>query len=702
MPKHNNEFMGKLLRSNLRGENCVTMIKAFNLRLVTILLAIVACGLWGASMYFVSGVSSAQTFTTERARQSDEFIESIGVNVHLHYNDTAYAEYENIIKPRLRELGVRHLRDGIVLGRPDKEAMMRELESFGFKFLLIADPRATSARQALDFVRKFPSVTMIEGPNEPDLNLGINWMATARSYQQQLYSEIKNDPATNHISVLAPSLALDTSFDQLSGISPWIDFTNLHNYYGGRNPGTPGWGDNGYGSIVWQLNQARKIAPGKQVISSETGWHNYVNNPGGHRGTPKTVVGKYLPRLYLEQFNHGFVRSYPYEFIDERNDPYDLENNFGMLHSDGSPKPAYTALKNLITVLRDDGASFKTDSLSFSLNGYVDKLHHTLFQKRDGTFYLALWVEAYNWDPDAKVEYNPPPQQVVLTVNSPVASVAYSIPNDGTAWQNAKVSYNNINLLVSDKVMLVRLKVPAQPITSVSAASFNGGTLAMESLVTAFGANLANTTVTNTNAQQTVTTLGGVRVVVRDIEGNERLAPLTMVSPTQINYQIPAGTPLGDALVIVTRENGEMTAEQIRVTAVAPGLFTADGSGKGVAAGLALRVKANGAQSYEPIVEFDSVLNRMMARSIDLGHPTDRVYLILSGTGIRHRSSLSSVHAMLAGITTQVAYAGPQSDLAGADQLHMLIPRDLIGRGEVETEVWVDGQQANIVKIKIK
>lgn len=676
--------------------------RPFNKRLTICMIAILTSGLCVAVSYSSFGVSSAETFITERARQADEFIDSIGVNVHLHYNDTSYGEYERIIKPGLRELGIRHLRDGIVLGRPDKEAMMRELESFGFKFMMIADPRAASARQALEFVKQFPSIIMVEGPNEPDLNLGPNWAAAARSYQQQLHSEVKNDPATKHLPVLAPSLALDTSFDQVGNIHPWIDYANLHNYYGGRNPGTAGWGDNGYGSIPWQLNQARKIAPESRAISSETGWHNSVNNPGGHRGTPKTVVGKYLPRLYLEQFNHGFVRSYPYEFIDQHNDPYDLENNFGMLHSDGSPKPAYTALKNLITLMRDDGAAFKTGSLSYSLNGYVDKLHHALFQKRDGTFYLALWVEAYNWEPDAKVEYNPPPQQVVLTVNSPVAAVAYCVPNDDTTWRNVKVSYNSINLSVSDKVMLVRLNVAARPMTSVSAASFKGAPLAVESLVASFGANLANTTQTNTNAQHTVTTLGGVRVAVRDIDGNERLAPLTMVSPTQLNYQIPAGTPAGDALVIVSQENGDVAAEQVRITSVAPGLFTADGSGKGVAAGVALRVKTNGAQSYEPIVEYHPTLQRMMARPIDLGPPGDQVYLVLSGTGIRHRSSLSGVHGMLAGMTALVGYAGPQNGFAGMDQLNMLVPRDLIGRGEIDVEVWVDGQQANIVKINVK
>lgn len=676
-------------------------LKTLEVRIVTILVTILMGSLWITDTHGFN-TSSAQNFVTENARQADEFIDSIGVNVHLHYNDTAYAEYERIIKPRLLELGIRHLRDGIVLGRPDKEAMMHDLESLGFNFLMIADPRGADVPQALEFVKRYRSIKMVEGPNEPDLNLGANWVATARGYQQALYSAIKNDPATKQISVLTPALAMDGSYERLGDVSSFADYANLHNYYGGRNPGTAGWGDNGYGSILWQLNQAGKVAQNKQVVSSETGWHNYVNNPGGHRGTPETVVGKYLPRLYLEQFSHGLAQSYPYELIDEHNDPYDLENNFGMLHYDGTPKPGYAALKNLVTLLRDDGPSFKPGSLSYSLNGYVDKLHHALFQKRDGTFYLALWVEAYNWDPDAKVEYNSPPQHVVLTVNAPVVEGAYCVPNDEAHWHGVKVSYFNIDLEVSDKVMLVRLKVAAQPMASVSAANFKGGALAAESLVTSFGNALAETTQMSLDPLHSMTSLGGVRVIVRDILGNERLAPLTMVSPTQVNYQIPAGTELGDAVVLIRQDNGKAAAQQVKISRLSPGIFSADGSGKGVAAGVVLRVKANGEQRYEPIVEFDPALYKLVAHPIDLGPPTDRVYLILSGTGMRARSSLSGVHALLAGITTQVLYTGPQDGLVGVDQLQMLVLRDLIGRGEIEVEVWVDGQPANIVKVNIK
>lgn len=39
---------------------------------------------------------------------------------------------------------------------------------------------------------------------------------------------------------------------------------------------------------------------------------------------------------------------------------------------------------------------------------------------------------------------------------------------------------------------------------------------------------------------------------------------------------------------------------------VAPALFTADASGRGLAAALVLRIKADNSQSFEPVARFDA------------------------------------------------------------------------------------------------
>lgn len=76
--------------------------------------------------------------------------------------------------------------------------------------------------------------------------------------------------------------------------------------------------------------------------------------------------------------------------------------------------------------------------------------------------------------------------------------------------------------------------------------------------------------------------------------------------------------------------------------------------------------------------------------------------LVLFGTSFRHRGSLVNVAASIGGVSAQVDYAGPQPDFAGLDQINLRIPRSLIGRGEVDLVLMVDGKAANTVRVNIK
>src|SRR3954471_19334335 len=50
--------------------------------------------------------------SAETARSADAFVDSVGVNTHVIYDDTAYRDFPTV-RARLQELGVRHIRDGI-------------------------------------------------------------------------------------------------------------------------------------------------------------------------------------------------------------------------------------------------------------------------------------------------------------------------------------------------------------------------------------------------------------------------------------------------------------------------------------------------------------------------------------------------------------------------------------------------------------
>ncbi|MGH9842771.1 MAG: CHRD domain-containing protein, partial [Blastocatellia bacterium] len=249
--------------------------------------------------------------------------------------------------------------------------------------------------------------------------------------------------------------------------------------------------------------------------------------------------------------------------------------------------------------------------------------------------------------------------------------------------------------------------------TVVSAASYSGAALAAEEIVVGFGGNLATGTVV-ASAVPLPTSLGGTSVMVRDADGVERLAPLFFVSPTQINFQVPPDTAAGEASLTVVRDNANVATGVSPILAVAPSLFSADASGKGLASANALRIKADGAQVYEPVGRFDAQQNRFTPIPIDLGTPAEQVFLIIYGTGIRKHGNLANVRATIGGVNAEVVFAGPQGGFTGLDQLNLRIPRSLPPGGgpggepgggpggEMDVVVIVNGQASNTVRIAVK
>jgi uncharacterized protein (TIGR03437 family) len=76
--------------------------------------------------------------------------------------------------------------------------------------------------------------------------------------------------------------------------------------------------------------------------------------------------------------------------------------------------------------------------------------------------------------------------------------------------------------------------------------------------------------------------------------------------------------------------------------------------------------------------------------------------LSLYCTGVRNRSALTNVRATIGGLDAQVTFAGSQTTFVGLDQVNVRLPRMLIGRGEVELVLTVDGRVANSVRVSIR
>ena len=90
---------------------------------------------------------------------------------------------------------------------------------------------------------------------------------------------------------------------------------------------------------------------------------------------------------------------------------------------------------------------------------------------------------------------------------------------------------------------------------TVSAASFGGRTVAPRmSSASTFGSGLA-VSVASAASLPLPVELGGARVSITDSAGTTRETPLFYVSTDQVNLQVPVGTALGAAQVVVSRSD---------------------------------------------------------------------------------------------------------------------------------------------------
>jgi uncharacterized protein (TIGR03437 family) len=234
-------------------------------------------------------------------------------------------------------------------------------------------------------------------------------------------------------------------------------------------------------------------------------------------------------------------------------------------------------------------------------------------------------------------------------------------------------------------------------VATVSQASYFGSPLAAESLVSAFGSSLANSTQFSNEGQ---INLGGATVTVTDSLGIDRVAFLNFVSPAQFNYRLPPGTALGDATITYTNTtSGAISYSYVSLGNANPGIFSVDATGSGIANSFLVRYRPGLPEIYESTYRIEG--GQVIPIPIDLGPPTDQVLLCYYGTGWRFRSSLSAVTVAVGGVSCPVYFAGAQPQ-PGLDQANVGLPRSLAGRGLVNVVMTADGLTSNTVQVSIR
>ena len=385
-----------------------------------------------------------------------------------------------------------------------------------------------------------PAIDWVEGPNEPEnywtmfqkTYKGQGWqpknavesekeykarvlhsvVAGDIAFQKDLYAALKGDPATKSLTVIGS--APGGTYAPNTIPNPWpkgsltdfVDYGNFHPYpYGGNFDGYGGTYDTigqvdprqdythagnfpsvgmdrddpngGFGENAF-TSYAPPFAP-RPMAATETGY------PTHRSGTSERAQGKYLPRLFCENFAHGVRRTYWYELVDEDEFPdpdgNNVECHYGIVRKDLTPKPAYAALKSLLTLLQDPQAkpTYTPGALAYSLSvrpvlNYKEPnsgvtsnydrtkyVHHLLLEKSDGTFFLLLWHEIADEDtsvvPHRQIQPPALPTTITLPPSIAHATVYTYDPAEVLRPTPGAILGGKLSVNVPDQVLVVKL-----------------------------------------------------------------------------------------------------------------------------------------------------------------------------------------------------------------------------------------------------
>jgi hypothetical protein len=411
------------------------------------------------------------------AREADQFVDSVGVN--YKFGDSNY--FTDWATDRLAEIGIRHLRGALRPAIKRRDDLIQLNQQLGIKYISLVNSYPNNSQtmtpaEAHDAVLNIGTNLLegIEGANEPeyhdpdsgktglraDSDTRTKQANSARLHQQQLYQAIKSDAQTRNVKVFSPSISagavgkMDVAIGNIDSI---IDGVNIHPYpRPRRGRGIYGEPEDPDGTLLRAFNAISAMGSySEPVIGTETGYPTQPINPPFPN--PDETKAIYMPRLHLFLFNHGMWRAYSYSFIDGDTGGSDKEHNFGYLRSDGTPKASFYAMKNLITLLKDPGVRFIPAPLSYTISGNTANMQEVLLQKRDGSYYLALWI-GKQLDLNNLVSAS-----VTLNLPQSMASIETARPNDSDGW-TAAGSGSSINLTIDEKVLLVKL-VPSSSST---------------------------------------------------------------------------------------------------------------------------------------------------------------------------------------------------------------------------------------------
>ena len=393
---------------------------------------------------------------------ADDFVSRIGVNTHFAF--TWAPDYDNYtqVVAAMKAANIRLAREHVYYepGHPndaERHAVFRHMVANGIRLSCIADDRfvgmnpPTPAKINYINTNSNNACVYFEGQNEPDLRSG--WSTSMiTNYQQALFNAV-NGSGRPEVPVVGPSIVRKANAQTIgTAFNAYTDKGNMHPYHQDNYPCLC------TDDMSARIAAVQGLTPSKPILATEYGWSTEAGESWSK--VNENVASKYSLRgLFWGLMEADFERLIFYEMVSEASKGTTNEANFGLLRSDLSPKPAYTSLKRLTTLLAEpDAPAFTPQPLTYTLSGSTANIKAYVLQKASGTHYLVLYQNTPSWNPSTNAEILNPPVSVRLDLASPASRLVVHSPHQGNAPVSDTVGpVSGVSLTVPDYPIVVEV-----------------------------------------------------------------------------------------------------------------------------------------------------------------------------------------------------------------------------------------------------
>src|SRR5260221_3247405 len=389
-----------------------------------------------------------------------DFIDSIGINTHIDFNNNGYQNIATMIAA-INAMKIKNIRDcpanDLDFGNgPRSWGALAAATGAKFAAFIGETDLQTAAPQLNRMVTLAGQGVLryVEGANEWDDAFPVGLRPPGTTVAQVLaeaqgFQKNSLFPMSRNVGLPALNMTFGSGWTAANGfigdyymvgdMSSWCDYGNPHTYPVGTQ------------SAELSIDRCNFLATDGAVksggrVMTEFGFNeSQFIPPGTQSDLARRCLWGVFDNMAIKTLGKSNHTMYFYALFN------DGAGLFGMMNQDGTFKPQGQAIRNLMDILADIPTGIPGNALDYTLSGTTANDRQLLLQKTTGEYYLGMWNET-----DAS-------HLVTLTLNGNAQVIKVYDPLNGIIPVQSLTNVWSVGVTVPTRPMIVQVTMGGAP-----------------------------------------------------------------------------------------------------------------------------------------------------------------------------------------------------------------------------------------------